>query len=76
MDKIPKDIEEKLYSIARHHRRIKELIREVENRYPELKEITDQECGWVWADHIDMQGEYLSGENSIKLLEKYLNHEV
>jgi hypothetical protein len=71
MTKIPKHIKKKLDKICYHQCRVKDLLEEIEAKYPELL-YKEDEHGWSFSMNVDTQGEIIDPEQTEKLLIEFL----
>lgn len=70
MNKIPKHIHKKLWSIYNHQFAVKRLVNEVED-WAKIRDTTDKE-GWDWGMNVDMQGTIESPESNASLLQEFI----
>jgi hypothetical protein len=70
---IPVRIINKVKQIHDCQEKVKDLINEIEKAYPELLEKEDSVNGWLWSQHIDMQGAVGTTLTYLSWLQRYLD---
>jgi hypothetical protein len=69
--KIPQTIKTKLKAIENHQKRVKKLLSDIENFYPNLENTCD-DSSWNFSSYIDQQGQIYTAKESENLLISFL----
>lgn len=74
MKAVTPEVREKLREVERCHRRMRQLLFEIEEWGPDMTE--DPETGWTFSMTIDLSGQVRPAHESEKVLLQFLNEYV